>query len=420
MPTDDDDAEDAFGAPLPPEDRLWRHPSEMAARGDEPVPQIVLVSKSGPALGRTLIVACLAGLIGAMATLGVVVGTDAFVRERAGERSVEKQTVDVPLVPGKTELAIADIVLPSVARVEAIGAPNGVVNSTAVIFRSDGHLITTADAIDAADTITVFLSDGSKLPAQLVSRSIENDIAVLKVDRTDLPVAVLSQQRTEFADRPIMIDASNANRGAEINVGTVTKESTSFSREGGAAPTYGLIQTMTRSTVGPRSAGSVLVDENGTVIGLITSRAEGLRTASTPTTTAPTSGTSDDGNALHFAIPASFAWDIAGQLTDTGQIIKPSLGISGRDLDPEEAADRDLAGGVELTFIEPGSPAALEGRFRLGDIIVGVDSTNVTSYNDLVVAIRRLKPGSQVTIFFVRNGEQNPQILTVAGKPELP
>jgi S1-C subfamily serine protease len=418
VPTDDDDAEDAYGAPLPPEDRLWRHPSEMGT--DSGVPQIVLVSKSGPALGRTLIVAGLAGLIGAMATLGVIVGTDAFVRERAGDTSVEKQTVDVPLVAGKTELAIADIVLPSVARIEAVGGPHGVVNSTAVIFRSDGHLITTADAVDAAESLTVFLSDGTKLPATLVSRSIENDIAVVKVDRTDLPVAVLSQQRTEFADRPIMIDASNANRGAEINVGTVTKESTFFSREGGEPTVYGLIQTMTRNSVGPRSAGSVLVDESGTVIGLITSRAEGMRTATTPTTTAASSTGGDEGNALHFAIPASFAWDIAAQLTDSGQITKPWLGLSGRALDAEEASDRELAGGVELTFIEPGSPAQLEGHFRVGDIIVGIDATNVTTYNDLVVATRKLKPGSQVTVHFVRNGETNPQILTVSGKPELP
>lgn len=76
-----------------------------------------------------------------------------------------------------------------------------------------------------------------------MSRSIENDIAVVKVDRTDLPVAVLSQQRTEFADRPIMIGASNANRGAEINVGTVTKESTFFA---GGRRTDGLRRSSSR------------------------------------------------------------------------------------------------------------------------------------------------------------------------------
>jgi S1-C subfamily serine protease len=419
VPNDDDDADDAYGTPLPPEDRLWRHPSEMGS--DSGAPQIVLVSKAGPALGRTLLVAGLAGLIGAMATFGVIVGTDAFVRERAGDTSVEKQEVVVDRTVGRTELAIADIVLPSVARVEAEGGPNGVVNSTAVVFRSDGHLITTADAVDAAESITVYLNDGTKLPAVLVSRSIEYDIAVLKVDRTNLPVAVLSQQRTEFADQPIMIDASNASRGAEINVGVVTKESTRFEREG-EKTIYGLIQTTTRATVGARSAGTLLIDNGGAVVGLITSRAEGQRVAEAPANASnvPISEP-DDTNALHFALPADFAWNIAGQLTDTGQIVKPWLGIpSGQDLTSSEASRLDVAGGLRVTSVEPASPAKDPGRLEAGDIITFIDDESIGGFNDLVVATRRLEPGSQVRVFYLRDGEQFERILTVAGKVEVP
>jgi len=123
VPNDEDDADDDYGTPLPPEDRLWRHPSEMGS--DSGTPQIVLVSKAGPALGRTLLVAGLAGLIGAMATFGVIVSTDAFVRERAGDTSVEKREVDVDRTVGRTELAIADIVLPSVAAWRPRAAPTG-------------------------------------------------------------------------------------------------------------------------------------------------------------------------------------------------------------------------------------------------------------------------------------------------------
>lgn len=425
MPTDDDDADDAYGAPLPPDDRLWRHPSEMGSDTGAGAPQIVLVSKSGPALGRTVLVAGLAGLIGAMATLGVIVGTDAFVRERPGSTSYEKLAVDSGRVPGETELEVADGVLPAVARVEAVGSAYGVVNSTAVVFRTDGHLITTADAVDAADTITVILNDGTRYAAALVSRSIDSDIAVLKIEGADLPVAVVSQKRTEFGERPIMIDASNASRGPEIFVGVVTKESTRVDREG-KSPVYGLIQTNTRSSIGARSAGTVLIDEGGAVIGLVTSRAEGDRTGSAPSTTAGASlaGASDDTNALHFALPADFAWDIAGQLTDTGQIIKPWLGIRpGRDLTPDEANERDLPGGVWVTGLEAGSPVQVGvggSRLQMEDIIVGIDDEIITNYNDLVVATRRLEPGNQVTVTYLRGGDLDNLILTVSGKPELP
>lgn len=425
MPTDDDDADDAYGAPLPPDDRLWRHPSEMGSDTGPGAPQIVLVSKSGPALGRTVLVAGLAGLIGAMATLGVIVGTDAFVRERPGSTSYEKLAVDSGRVPGETELEVADGVLPAVARVEAVGSAYGVVNSTAVVFRTDGHLITTADAVDAADTITVVLNDGTRYDAELVSRSIDSDIAVLKIDGADLPVAVVSQKRTEFGERPIMIDASNASRGPEIFVGVVTKESTRVDREG-KSPVYGLIQTNTRSSIGARSAGTVLIDEGGAVIGLVTSRADGDRTTAVPPTTGAslTGVASDDTNALHFALPADFAWDIAGQLTDTGQIIKPWLGIRpGRDLTTDEANQRDLPGGVWVTGLEAGSPVQVGvggSRLQMEDIIVGIDDEIITNYNDLVVATRRLEPGNQVTITYLRGGDLDNLILTVSGKPELP
>lgn len=418
MPTDDDDAQDAFGEPLPREDRLWRHPSEMASGDDAAAPQIVLVSNSGPALGRTLLVAGIAGLIGALATVGVIGSTDAFVRERPGSTSVEKREVDVGRPVGKTELAKADIALPSVARVEAVGGPDGVVNSTAVVFRSDGHLITTADAIDAAETITVYLNDGTKLDARLVSRSIENDIAVLKVDAIDLPVAVVGKKRTEFADLPIMIDASNATRGAEINVGVVTQESTRVDREGGQS-IYGLIQTTTRGTIGPRSAGTLLVDDGGAVIGLITTRAQGSPPAAPVPATEATAA--DQVNTLHFALPADFAWDIAGQLADTGQIVRPWLGIiSGGDLTPQEADRLEIAGGFKVNKVEAGSPAQVVGRMQTGDIITGIDDENIGGFNDLVVATRHLTPGEQVVVYYLRNGERTERIITVAGKSELP
>lgn len=381
-------------------------------------PQIVLVSKRGPTLGRTVLVAGLAGLLGAAATLGVIAGTDAFVRERPGNTSVERYAVD-GRVPGDTELEIADGVLPSVARVEAVGGPHGVVNSTAVVFRSDGHLLTTADAVDAADTITVYLNDGSKLPAQLVSRSIQNDVAVLKIDRTDLPVAVVSQQRTEFGDGPIMIDASNASRGPEIFLSLVTKESTRVERSGGNPTVYGLIETTTRST-GERSAGTVLVDSSGSVIGLITRRTESGSSSSTPTSSVSVAVSADDTNAVHYAYPADLVWNIAGQLTDTGQILKPWIGITkGRDLDRDEAQRRDVAGGVFVTLVDIGSPAQ-NADIRVGDVITGIDDAVIGGFNDLDVATRRLQPGNQVKVSFIRDGELYTKIFPVAGQPELP
>jgi S1-C subfamily serine protease len=335
MPEDDDaENEPAFGAPLPPEDRLWRHPSEMNAEGSKQ--QIILVSKAANSAGHTALVAVIAGLIGAAATIAVALGTDAFVREKPGTTSKEVLSVTPPLRPNDKELDIANSVLPSIARVEAEG-PNGIVSATAVVFRSDGYLITTADTVNAADKLTVYLNDGQKIEGEdvkLVGKSTDADVAVLHVNRTDLPPAVGSNDKPSIWARTIIIDASPVIRGPAIDAGLVTNDVAEAS-QGEAKPMYGLIQVTTRATVPARARGSVFVDESGTVIGLVTSRAEppvqpddpadtvGARSANTGGSVPGTIVREivATGNALHFAVPGDFAWDIATQIVDHGKVI---------------------------------------------------------------------------------------------------
>ncbi len=415
----DDDAEDdaPFGAPLPPDDRLWRHPSEMGSDGAKQ--HIVLVSKGGTSVARTILIALFASLVGAATTLAVVASTDAFVRENKSTSSVELREVP-PLSPGQTELAIADKVLPAVARVEATG-PSGVVNGTAVVFRSDGQLITTADLVDASKVV-VYLNDGTKLDATVAGRSAEADISILKVDKTGLPVAVGTQRKVLFGDRTVMIDASKPTRGPEITVGVVTKESTEVTSQ--EKPTvYGLIQTTTRASVTPRSAGSLLIDTGGTVIGMITSRAEPAAAPTpsingTKTVAGSLSTSQDEGNALHFATAADYAWDIAGQLADKGGVVKPWMGLRGIDIDREAANQMNIVGGMRITWIDSDSPSRA-ANLRQDDVVVAVDDDNVLSYNDFIVALRRKEPGAQVKITIIRNNEADTKLATVAGKPEL-
>ena len=327
---------------------------------------------------------------------------------------------------GQSELAIADKVLPSVARVEATG-PNGVVNGTAVVFRNDGQLITTADLVDASQ-IVVYLSDGIWLDAKVTGRSLDADIAILKVDRNDLPVVVGTKCKVVFGDLTVMIDASKPTRGPDITVGVVTKETTSVTRGEDTPPVYGVIQTTTRASVTPRSAGSLLIDSGGTVIGFITSRAEPPASGTPSVTTTPLKAvagatvkdaSADEGNALHFALPADFAWDIATQLVDQGEVVKPYQGLRGGDISREEANQLGTTGGLRISYVEDASPSQA-ARLRVEDVIVGLDDDPILSYNDWLVALRRHKPGDQVKITFMRNQELEAALATVAGKAEQP
>lgn len=73
-----------------------------------------------------------------------------------------------------------------------------------------------------------------------------------------------------------------------------------------------------------------------------------------------------------------------------------------------------------VSLVAPESPAMEPGRLKKGDIIVGIDDVNIIGFNDLVVATRRLKPGSQTKVFYLRNGEPFERILTVGGQVEVP
>lgn len=438
MPTDDEADDGEFGTPLPPEDRLWRHPSEMGAEGDRQ--HIVLVSRSTGGWGRMLAVGGLAALVGAATTIGVLAATGTLSSAPAPSAvQVQRIEADAAKVPGESDLAIADKVLPSVATVQASGA-KGTTTGTAVVFQDDGHLVTTADLVDGATAISVTLNDGSKLDATLVGRSVDADVAVIKVDRQGLPVAhgAKSVAKT-FGSHTVIIDAGKPTRAPVINVGFVSAESRPIVTDTNT-PIFGLVQVSTRPNVSTQGAGTVIVDDGGTVIGLVSSRAENLAvgpegyesttTSSTAASVganrnaAPRSESARDpqGDAAltnHLAIPADLVWDIAGQLVDSGQVVRPAFPATGRDLSATEAAQLDVAGGFRIDRPLDGSPAQKAG-LRAGDVIIELGDEHVGGQNDLVVAVRHHRPGEQVKVAYLRDGERTSTLATLEARPELP
>src|SRR4051794_27543583 len=165
------EAGDEFGfQPPPPEERSWRHPSELGGGGGLARPVNLVTSAptpppSGP--GRTVLIAVLSATLGSALTLAAVVGLGGFRKDPPDPAGVVRQEVD----SGRTSLSpveIAEKVVPSVARIDADGA-KGAVAGTAVVIRSNAvaaYLVTTADLVDGADSITVTVGDGPSHPAQ--------------------------------------------------------------------------------------------------------------------------------------------------------------------------------------------------------------------------------------------------------------
>lgn len=418
MPFDDELGDDESpGSPPPPEARAWRHPSELgAAAGVAPIQFVTRPASSS----KTWLVALTSALVGAAVALSAVVVLGGFRSTRTEPGGIEQQQINLEKNPDSS-LAIAEKVLPAVARIEARG-PAGTVNGTAVTFRSNGYLITTADLLDGAEAITVTYPDGTSSPGQLVAADRESDIAVLKIDRSGLPVAVVGRPagKLQLGEPVLAIDSAASGAGTPaIPVGQINSLGERIESEDADKALYNMIQTNLRLT--SAATGAPLIDTNGAVIGIVTSR--GFK-APRPTPTAQLSGTTVGTAAAsgagsraeqppaRFATPIDFARAVADSLIKDKKYPHVWLGVEGRSLTADQATRLDVTGGVLVQTVTEQSPADQAG-LAVGDVVIQVEQTPVASWDDLVVELRRHRPGDSVTIWYVRDGMRDPAFPTL-------
>ena len=411
MPLEDEpDDAPGFGPPLPQDDRLWRHPSELGSGTP------VTVITAPPNRRRTIGIGVASGLVGAAAMLVAVFAVGGFQTKRP-VRPVETIQLSAPKDPAPTELAIADGVFPAVARIDATKA-SGTVSSTAVVFRDDGHLLTTADAVEGADGLTVQLYDGTVLPAVVVGVDRATDVAVVKVDREQLATAVLGVNATlQLGEPTIAIECTPGKVGSpNVSVGLISALDRRVDDDTGSSM-HGMIQTNVRvSTAG---SGAVLVDSTGAVIGLVTRRGLGADEGD-PAATETTNPVNTKAAVLvpRYATPIAFAKGEADELIALGHVVHSWLGVESRDL-TERETDRLGRTGARVDSVTPGSPAANAG-LQAGDIVLGIDNHPIGSSSDLVVALRQYKPNQPVGITYERDGGDQVAIAILAEKLATP
>jgi putative serine protease PepD len=402
----DDEPDDAFGfqPPLPPEDRLWRHPSELGPGGAS---QSVTIVNRPKVAGRVWVVGSAAALVGSALTIAILLGVGAFDSDKK-PAPVEVVPIQVPRETGADELAWAEPVMPAVARVDA-QTPSGERNGTGVVYRSDGHLLTTADAVQGATTITVTFSDGQAETADVVGIDSADDIAVLHVDRTDLPTATIgSATSLELGERAIVISSvSDRPNAPTVGVGLISGLSQRVEESDGDV-LHDMVQTNVR--LAPDATGSPLIDSRGTVVGIVTRRG-----TSTHTQDNNASGTELE---VRYATTIEWAKRVADDLVDSGHVRQVWLGVRGANLTDDEIAGLGR-GGAKLVSVADGSPAAVAG-LQAGDVVLGIDARFVTSSSDLVVALRNHEPGDAIAISYRRGDEQGSTLATLTEKDGTP
>jgi S1-C subfamily serine protease len=401
--TEDDDAEDGAprsGPPLPPDDRLWRHPSELGNRSAvTPVPP----PPSRPATRGSArwLLAVVAGLTGAVLATGALAVTGQMSPDVAERAVIEKvavtPVVSSPMVRGERGVvAVAERLSPAIVRLD-VERDDGPATGSGVLFRDDGLILTSAHVVAATTAITVVLTDGRRLEGQLVGLDVATDTALVDLEGTGYPVAVLGTATGLEVGAPTIAIGSplGFEGGPSVTTGVISAVARRVESVDGE-PLHGMIQT--DAPIAPGSSGGALVDASGAVIGIVTAVAE------------------EPGSGFGFATPIDLAHRVAAQLLHTGEVVHAWLGIHGADLTPAQAAVEGVRGGAVVRDVAAGSPAATAGLVA-GDVISDLGGTRVRTTSALVVALREHGPGDAVTIVWWRDGHRHEAMVSLAARP---
>ncbi len=269
--------------------------------------------------------------------------------------------------------------------------------SGVILDRDQGLVLTNSHVIDKADKITVTLTDGRQLEAELVGTDPESDVAVIQIpadNLAELPIA--DSSRVRVGDFVVAI-GNPFGLGQTVTSGIIS----ALGRSGLGIEGYeDFIQT--DASINPGNSGGALVNLNGEFIGMNTA------------ILAPSGGNVGIG----FAIPSNMAMVIKNSLVKHGEVRRGLLGVVTQDLTPDlvKAFDLKHRQGAVISRIESNSPAARAG-LEPGDIIVGANGKPVNDSHDIRNIVGLLQIGDEVVIDYY-HGNERKQVTAVIGKPQ--
>jgi serine protease Do len=351
-------------------------------------------------------------LVLAVLVAGCSFGGEEKSEERARNVAQKAPEVSEDIPEDEPVAQVAAQVSPSVVQVNVravqttpFGTQEGEGVGSGVIYRSDGYIITNNHVVappgsSPSEEVNIAFADGSTEQGEVVGRDPSTEIAVVRVNRDDLPAARFREGSDLLVGQLAVAIGSPSGFQSTVTSGIIS----GLNREVPAEYTGGrqdqalvdLIQT--DAPISPGNSGGALVDRDGEVVG--------VNVAYLPPETRAES--------IGFAIPSDTVISVADQLIENGRVSSPFLGIRNADLTPEIAEQFGLSDqtGVIVVEVEPGSPAADAG-LRREDVITALDSTEIESSGDLLGALRNYRPGDTVTLTVLRGGSDAEETVEV-------
>lgn len=257
-----------------------------------------------------------------------------------------------------------------------------------VIYSKDGYIITNNHVVEFADKVEVTLYDNRKFEAVVIGTDKKSDLAVLKIEATDLPTLTIAESDDAEVGEWVLAVGNPFDLTSTVTAGIISAKGRSIQLLGGGDAIEAFIQT--DAAVNPGNSGGALVDAEGNLLGINTAIA---------TRTGTFSGYS-------FAIPVSLVTRIANDIIEYGSFKRAFLGVNIYELDSDAAEELgvSISQGVVIERLVDGGSAQYAGLLPK-DIIVQVDGKEIKSVPELQEIVGRAKVGDTLNLTINRHGE---------------
>ena len=385
--------------------------------------------------GKSVLLPFFSGIVGCSLVIGTCFGVPSIKEKLVGKNSTNS-TIQASTSPAEgstsnlislsnysnTAVFAANKILPSIVGIEVsytatsnsffgFGAPStstATATGSGIIISEDGYIVTNNHVVDTSSSSSYSyydISDATSVKvklygsdetydAKIVGKDSQTDLAVLKIDKTDLTAAEFADSDQAVVGEFVMAVGSPLGLDTTVTTGIISAVNREVESEG---TKYVCIQT--DAAINSGNSGGALVNSDGKVIGINTLKLSG-------------SGVEGIG----FAIPINSTLDVISQLKDHNKVLRPYIGISGIDLDDSTAKRYNLVLGVYVKTVQNFSPAEKAG-LQSGDVIIQADGKDIKTMDELNEIKNSHKIGDTMTLKINRSGQEKDITVTLEENP---
>lgn len=309
----------------------------------------------------------------------------AVVRIEAMHKERRSSSMEMPQSPGGSDDFFKQFQLPQQNQRPQVqrGAGSG------VIVSADGTILTNHHVVDGAEKITILMSDNKTYEAKVVGTDQPSDLAVLKIEGTNLPFLNLGNSDDVRVGDIVLAIGNPLDIGQTVTAGIISAKGRRTGLSDGSFEDF----LQTDAPINRGNSGGALVSLNGELIGINSQILSG--------------GPGGGSIGIGFSIPSNMAKSVMDQLIQDGKVRRGMLGINIQTITEELAKGLELqnAEGVLIGSVRPGSAAEKAGLKRY-DLITAINGEKMVDSNVLRNKVAGTSPGSEIKVTVLRDGKE--------------